>query len=209
MEPPDVSGVLALSGTTTALVALAVWCAVLTVVLLACIRQIAVLALRVDKTLFSGTEPVDDGLPLGSPTPASVEQLFEAPLPPGPAFLVLMSSTCTTCRDLAFELTDATFDAPVVTLIAGRPELVDMIAEALPVTMTVVRDPAATSAAEALAVKTTPFVFEFRRGTIAAKAALRGADHLKRFIAEARSVADEELVVAHAREEGSEDVRVR
>lgn len=207
MGTSDVPAVLAAAGTTTALIVLAVWCAVLTLVVLACIRQIAVFGLRIDKTLFSGTEPVDDGLELGSPIPPEVTELFAGIPTDGPSFLVLMSSTCTTCRDLAFELSDTTFDRPVVTLVAGRSELVDIIVAALPVSTTVVRDPEATLAAKALDIKTTPFVFEFRRGELAAKAALRGADHLKRFIGEAATVSDSDLAVAHTREEGSEDVR--
>jgi uncharacterized protein YgbK (DUF1537 family) len=191
------------------LIALAVWCAVLTVVVLACIRQIAVMDLRLDKTLFSGTEPVDDGLELGQPMPQRVAAQLAAQPTGGPSFVVLMSSTCMTCRDLAFELRDATFDVPVVALVAGRSELVDAIVEALPASVTVVRDPEATAAAQALAVKTTPFVFEFRRDVLVAKAALRGADHFKRFVDEARTVLDTELELAISREEGSEDVRVR
>lgn len=210
MATDVLTAVLAAAGTTTALIGMAVWCAVLTLVVLACIRQIAVLGLRVDKSLFSGAEPVDDGLELGAPAPREVQALFEGrPTGNGPSFVVLMSSTCTTCRDLAFELTGTTFDAPVATLVAGRSELVDMIVEALPASTTVVRDPLATSAAQALDVKTTPFVFEFRRGQLAAKAALRGADHLKRFVTEAQTVSEDDLALAHSREENSEDVRVR
>jgi hypothetical protein len=200
---------LATAGTTVALIALAAWAAVLTVVVLACIRQIAVLGLRIDKSLYSGIDPVDDGPALGSPMPPQVAELFPAGPDAGPAFVMLMANTCTTCHDIAFELTGTTFDVPIVTLVAGRPELVQALVEALPSSVTIVRDPEATSAARALEVKTTPFVFEFRRGQLAAKAALRGADHLRRFISEASTVTDEELADSHAREEGSEDVRVR
>jgi hypothetical protein len=200
---------LAAADTTAALIVLGAWCAVLSVVVLACIRQIAVLGLRIDKTLFSGTDPVDDGIALGSRVPPQVAELFGALPAGGPSFLVLMSSTCTTCRDLAVELSDTVFAAPVVTLVAGRSELVGVVVDALPASTAVVRDPQATAAARALDVKTTPFVLEFRRGEVAAKAAPRGADHLKRFIGEAAAVSDEELTLDHARGEGAQDARSR
>jgi hypothetical protein len=193
---------------TIALIGLAAWCAILTLIVLACIRQIAILDVRVDRQLFSGTEPVEDGLELGQPVPAEVAALIPAPAA-GPWFVVLLSSTCTTCRDLAFEMQHFDLDAPVLGLVAGRSEVADVIAEVLPAGVTTTRDPQATAAAAALAVKTTPFVFEFRRGTLVAKAAVRGADHLKRFMAEAGTVSDEELAAAINREEGTEHARAR
>jgi len=54
-------------------------------------------------------------------------------------------------------------------------------------------DPAAERAVRALRIATTPFVVEVRAGVIAVKAALRGADHLERFVEEAESVSTDSL----------------
>lgn len=73
-------------------------------------------------------------------------------------------------------------------LASGRAETIEMLTSAIPDWVKVVRDPEALAAIRTLDVVTTPFVFEVREGRVAAKAALRDAEHLLEFITEAESV---------------------
>lgn len=173
-------------------VGLLVWLGLLTLLVLAAVRQVALLDVRMNKAQYEGQDPADDGIDIGDALPralATVAKLGDE----GPSFVVLLSATCTTCADLAMELPSIRSDASVTVMVAGRRDQAVPIVSAVPATMATVTDPDATRIANSLQIKTVPFVFEFRRDVLVAKAALRGADHLSRFIGEALEVSDDDV----------------
>lgn len=176
-------------------IAILIWLSVLTIVLLASMRQIAVLSLQAKNNLFSGQDPLEDGIEIGEKIPKELYELgFVAADPTQPWFALVMSGTCATCFDVAFNLHNEDVSSPTVALVAGKPELTENIRTQLPGAISVVEDPAATKIVNGnLKLSTVPFVFEFRDEKLVAKAAVQGSDHLKRFISEAESVSNDEF----------------
>lgn len=175
---------------------LAVWVAMLSVVVLLAVRQIALLTARLD----SGNVTMaldEDGLDVGFPVPPEAAQaLPEATA--GPAYVLLLSSNCGPCRELVPQLHDREFEFPLVALIPGRKNSVTDLVKSLPPGIRVVTDPAATDVATALQIRSTPFVLEVESGTVTGKAYLRDTSNLFNLM-EARKTSDAAEVAARAK----------
>lgn len=169
-----------------ALVALAVWAAVVTVGLLLCIRQIALLTHRVS-TVGDAFSFASDGPEIGTELPADVV----AVLPPsnGDSYVLNISASCAPCRELAEELSRTPIDLPVTALVPGREELAEAIVELLPSSFRVVRDPDATRLAQALDIQSTPFVVAAQSGVVVAKSYVNAVRDIDRMV-EARKAGE-------------------
>lgn len=174
-----------------------VWLGGLTLLSVLCIRQIAVLSLQAEANVFAERDPNDDGMMIGDAIPSQLRDAFADADPNKPWFALVLSSTCTQCFDLAFNLNSNDVESPIVAMVAGRPEMTENIRKELPPDIPVIEDPVASELVRSgLELKTVPFVFEFRQDQLAAKAALQNSDHLKRFMAEANSVSNLDFVEA-------------
>jgi hypothetical protein len=165
-----------------ALVLVCIWLGVLTLVVVLLVRQIGLLTVRLSMA-GEATSLDNDGPEVGSSIPEDVASV----LPDGGAeraFLLLISSTCTPCRELVADLQgEAHFEPKIVALVPGPEELARELAALLPSGMRAVLDPQATELAEALDLESTPFVLEVERGTVTRKAFLHeGAAELIEFI---------------------------
>jgi thiol-disulfide isomerase/thioredoxin len=177
---------------TTVVVVLAAWMLVLTVTLLVAIRQIAVIMLLLDRD-GEGPAPVDDGIDVGSELPTSVARLID-PLPDRPSFVLVLAAVCGPCRELAPQLDAVSTSTPLTVLVVGGdPRLAGELAQLVPSPIRTVTGGAARDASTALGITTTPFVFEFREQRLAAKAAVRGLEHLQRYVDEAEAVTTSDL----------------
>jgi hypothetical protein len=187
---------------TIAIIGGTAWLAALTVTVLATVRQVAIVMVRLDRDAGPAV-PVDDGLEVGSRVAEPVTRHI-APVPDRPSFVLVLAAVCQPCHELAGGLVDVDTSAPMVALVSGAEgSLADELAGRLPPSVRTVTREDAGAAVGALQVSTTPFVFEIRSGKVAAKAAVRGLDHLKDFISEAETVSTAELwpepkVVTHA-----------
>lgn len=154
-----------------ALAAAGVWLAAASVAVLALLRQVALLTLRLDR-MEQG--PALDGISLGTPAPPAVA----ATLPPsGRAHVLVLSATCGPCRELADELLSAPGGDPLVALIGGEKAAAAAIGQRLPSSIQVVLDPEASAAIDSLDLRTSPFLFRFEDGRVVDKASVRNAAH--------------------------------
>lgn len=171
-----------------ALVVTAAWLGALTVVVVLVVRQIALVTARLD---HAGAEPLrvygglmDDGPALGSRVPKEVTN--ELPeLERGLVHLILLSATCSPCRELANGLRDEIMPAnrAVIALVPGRPELADGVIELLPPSIRAVHDPLAEDLAGILGLERVPNALTMRDGVVIAKAPpLDSANDLLRFM---------------------------
>ena len=161
------------------LIGVAVWLAVLTLGLLLVVRQIALLTIRLDENM-SHIAPNDDGLDVGHDIPdAAAAALPEAAS--GVAYVILISSSCGTCRELVADL-PATLPAPAVVLLTGHGKVADALDELIPATFRVVRDPDAADLAGQLKITTTPFALEIETRTVTAKSYLHAASDLEALV---------------------------
>ena len=92
-------------------------------------------------------------------------------------YFILPAANSHQSRTLAEDLRKYRFDSPVVTLLTGRPELADSLAETLSSNSHIVRDPKATQIAEAFNIQSTPFALRVEAGKIKLKTYVRTADH--------------------------------
>ena len=164
---------------TTALVLAAVWMGALTVVAILIVRQIAIVMVRLDR-IGTGVmtlptyEPMSEGPELGSQLPAEVARALPE-LGSGTSHVLLLSATCSPCRDMAEGLGRADLAAirkrsRVVALVPGRAELADGVAAMLPTGIRQVRDPQATALANQLSIQRVPFALRVEAGKVTAKA---------------------------------------
>jgi hypothetical protein len=161
------------------------WLGVLTLVVVLLVRQIGLLTVRLDLAGPS-YEPEHDGPEVGSPIPEAVTSVLPR-LRDGRAHLVLLSATCSPCRELAAELQGERLpDAQnVIALVPGREELADGVVAMLPPGVTAVRDPEATAIAKSLQIQSVPFALQVEDGIVAGRATipyLRTAADLARFV---------------------------
>lgn len=157
-----------------ALVLVGAWIAILSLVVLVLVREVALLRARLDES--SQAILMRDGPDVGRALPEAVRASLS-----GDSFLLLLSAICGPCHDLAKELrTERPPDAPLIALVTGRRELADRIVSELPQWATVIRDPQAGQVARALNIKSTPFAIRVRDGRVAGKAYLRGTRDLLR-----------------------------
>lgn len=157
-----------------------VWLAILTVVVILLVRQLGLVTLRLD-----GFNPQlfleNDGPLVGSDLPSEAVSLIPE-LVAGKQHLLLISGSCTPCRDLVFDLEREPLGNRVLALVAGRPEVVDAVIDFLPPDVVPIRDPIATSLSSLLHIRSTPFALEVEDGRISAKSYIRGAQDLRTFV---------------------------
>jgi hypothetical protein len=165
-----------------ALVLACIWLGVLTLVVVLLVRQIGLLTVRL--SVAGDTISLDDDGPeVGSSIPEDVASV----LPnrgKERAFLLLISSSCTPCRELVADLQgEHRFEQKIVALVPGPEEQARELAALLSSGMRAVLDPEATRLAEALDLESTPFALEVERGTVTRKAFLHeGASELIEFV---------------------------
>ncbi|WP_273844897.1 hypothetical protein [Rubrobacter calidifluminis] len=162
-----------------ALAAACIWLGALTLVLMLVIRQISLLTLRLSRVGHAvpqqaedGFSLADDGPEVGSDVPDEVASILPE-LRRQKGFLVLMSATCTPCRELAAELGRSRPELPIVALVPGsRAALVDALVDLLPSGTRVLRAPEATRLAETLKIQSTPFAVAVNEGRVVGKSYL-------------------------------------
>jgi hypothetical protein len=164
-----------------ALVLACIWLGILTLVVVLLVRQIGLLTVRLS---VAGQAPdLDhDGPEVGSNVPEEVASAL--PEVGGErAYVLLISASCTPCRELAAGIRQHHFEQTVVALVPGDEELADELAALLPPGVRAVRDPEARRLAGALGISSTPFAVEVERGTVTRKAYLYdGASDLMEFL---------------------------
>ncbi|MAU00709.1 MAG: hypothetical protein CL608_26490 [Anaerolineaceae bacterium] len=161
---------------TAALILIAIWLGVLTVALVLTVRQIGILTVRLSQAGESFNVDTD-GPEVGSDIPSEVRKILPG-IETSVVNFILLSSNCNPCRELATKLDGHSFDAPVITLLAGRKELADGLASLLPSGFQVLRDPAASQVAAAFQIQSTPFAVAVAAGKVRSKAYLHSLDDL-------------------------------
>lgn len=170
---------------TIALSIVATWLAIITIVVAALARQIALLASRFS---FAGSVG-DTGLGVGTLIPKelrdTVPQLWH-----GLNYILFTSPTCGPCIELVKHLDEFSVNGTrlIAPVVADDDMARDFVAT-FPSTVSLVRDPIATRLFELLAINATPFVLEIEGGVVTGKAYLRGIRDLNNLIA-ARDTSD-------------------
>jgi hypothetical protein len=169
------------SGLEIAVVALvAVWLGVLTIGVLLCIRQIALLTLRFDRSV-NGFSVANDGPDVGTRVPdelvTRIPELADAR-----ASIVLISSTCAPCRELAEDIRRSQVEDRMIALVTGPDPSASSIEALLYPQVRVIRDPDAASFAEKLHIHSTPFAVRTDAGEVVAKTYLHRFDDFKRLV---------------------------
>ena len=175
-----------------AVVVVGVWLATVSFVLLLLVRQIGLLTVLVQQ----GGPPVSmdrDGLEVGEQVPEDVVSALS--LNGRPTYVLLMSTTCGPCRELAADLEGAAIDAPLVALVSGADDLADGLVALLPNGVRVVRDPDATVLAKSLRINSSPFAIEVEAGTVTGKSYVNTRSDLLRLVDARRR---EKELVGHA-----------
>ncbi len=151
-------------------IALAAWCAVLTLLLVLTVRQISILTVRVGMLspgLGSGGLE-DDGPPLGTLLPSHVAKLL-----PEQALvhsnIILIAATCSGCRRLVEAFRGLTLRSDTLVLLAGEQTLGDALESEIPGAVQVLRDPEATRIAEGLGIQSTPFAITVDQSVVTDK----------------------------------------
>jgi hypothetical protein len=165
-----------------ALVLVCIWLGVLTLVVVLLVRQIGLLTVRL--SVASQAFSLDnDGPEVGSSLPEEVTSVVPE-LMEERAFLLLISSSCTPCRELVADLQgEHRFEQKIVALVPGHEEPAREMAALLPSGIRVVLDPEAARLAGALDLESTPFALEVERGMVTRKAFLHeGASDLVAFV---------------------------
>ena len=175
----------------TGLVVVSAWLVFLTVVNLALLREMAILRFRFDSS--GGRVALGkDGIELGLPVPAEA-MLLMPELSTGLNYLVLLTSTCTPCRELAPKLGQIQLPSGLTALVPGRRETADGVVDSLPARLPVLRDPVATELAKSFQVSSAPFALQIEDGILTGKAYLKSADDLTNLV-QSRDAANRELV---------------
>lgn len=174
-----------------------VWLAVLSFLVLLCIRQITILTQRLE--VMAGPPRADDaGIPVGMPIPAAAARLADNN---GMGKMVLlMSATCGPCAEVASELTSAGFDRPLTLLMPGREEAAEALVAMVPESFDIVRDPLASELAERLGISVTPFALAVKDGWVVGKSYINTAEDLFRLqdAMDAVDIDDRQLVAGGA-----------
>ncbi len=154
----------------TALILVCAWLGVLTLVVVLLVRQIGLLTVRLS---LAGEDilPDNDGPEVGGEIPDEVA-LALPQLNGERNYVLLLSASCTPCREMAVELGRHSFEPTITALVPGSEKLADNLQALLPSGIQVVRDPEATELAGALEVESTPFALEVEGGTVTKKAYL-------------------------------------
>ncbi len=177
-----------------ALVLVCIWLGVLTLVVVLLVRQVGLLTVRLS-VAGEAASLDNDGPEIGSSVPEDVAVVLPNPAEEH-AYLLLISSTCLPCWELATDLAEHRFEQNIVALVPGHEEQAGELAALLPSSMQVVLDPEATRLAGALQLESTPFVLEIERGAVTRKAYLhQGASDLIEFAESANSAAEKKNFV--------------
>ncbi|MGB1583891.1 MAG: hypothetical protein ACPHCI_08910 [Solirubrobacterales bacterium] len=175
-----------------------IWLILLTIGVLACVRQVALLSAG----QFAGSEqaPKMDDQVIG---PAIGTELSDELLTrlgysgdPGPLISIFVTQSCPICLDLLPELVPARFESPVTVVIPGGTERIPAYFDdsVYDVQHTMVLDPEADSIMRELDLQAVPFMIEIRNGLVVSKTSVRGFDHVKRYVAEAEATSDEDVL---------------
>jgi hypothetical protein len=170
-----------------ALILACTWLGILTLVVVLLVRQVTLLTVRLSGLNQQPTLD-NDGLEVGSNVPEDVTtQLPE--LEGERAYLLLVSATCTPCRELVDDLSGHYLEQTVTALVPGREEAAEEFARLLPSCgIRPVLDPEAARLAQVLKIQSTPFVMEVERGVITRKAYLyNGGSDLIKFLEHERT----------------------
>jgi len=183
-----------------ALVLVCIWLGVLTLVVVLLVRQVGLLTVRLS-VAGEATLLDNDGPEIGSSLPEDVAVVLPDQAEEH-AYLLLISSTCLPCWELATDLAEHRFEQKIVALVPGHEERAGELAALLPSSMRVVLDPEATRLAGALQLESTPFALEIERGAVTRKAYLhQGASDLIEFVESANSAAAKKNFVESAEKE--------
>jgi hypothetical protein len=165
-----------------ALVLVSIWLGILTLVVVLLVRQIGLLTVRLSVVgQARAFSLANDGPEVGSNVPEEVASAL--PDVEGErAYVVLISATCTPCRELVAGIRQHDFEQTIVTLVPGHEEMADELMALLPSGIRAVRDPEATELARALDIQSTPFAVEVERGAVTRKAYLHSASDLIEFV---------------------------
>jgi hypothetical protein len=178
------------SGTEIILIAaVSGWLALLTFTLLLCVRQLAVLTVRVERTV--GFSVADDGLPIGFSIPEEVAEVL--PAVRSRAMILFMSATCSPCRELARDLRTAELGVELAVLVSGAEDVAAAVAGFLPPDVLVLHDPDATRLARALEVRSTPFATLAVEGSVFGKTYANNVSDLEG-LANALTTTEDELL---------------
>jgi hypothetical protein len=186
-----------------ALVLVCIWLGILTLVVVLLVRQIGLLTVRL--SVAGQALSVDnDGPEVGSSIPEEVASVLPN-LEEERAYLLLISASCTPCRELVADLGERRFDQKIVALVPGGEEQASELAALLPPGIRAVLDPEATRLTEALKLQSTPFVLEVERGTVTRKAYLyEGASDLIGFVESGDAPAETKGLVEMTKKEAIE-----
>jgi hypothetical protein len=181
-----------------AVIGVALWLGLLTLTAMLTIRQVALVTARIDQT--GAPQYIDDGPALQSRLPDEVIRLVPE-LDSGITSLLLMSASCTPCKQLAEGLEQNMLPAGVsaIALVPGKQDLADDIAELLPPSIQMIRDPAATEVAHALDFQRVPAAIIIERGRVVAKAppaAVSSAGELVNFMVQSSSTPSVSMLVS-------------
>lgn len=161
------------------LVITAGWIAVLSLVVLLLVRQVALLNVRMERGALKATPR--EGLMVGREIPNSIAaQLPE--MRSGVVYVLLMSAICGPCREVAPELRRLRIPEAVVALVPGQEDAVGGLVALLPPWIRVIQDPAAAEIATQLQIDTTPFAFEIEFGMVTGKVFIHEAGDLMHLI---------------------------
>lgn len=174
---------------TWATVAVCVWLGVLTIVMVLVVRQISLLTARLDSRIATPVDMDNDGLSIGEEVHESVKELIPE-TQEELTYVLVLSSTCSPCREIAPQLANYPRSAATVALVAGSPELATGLAEMLPPDLRVLRDPDAAAIAKLLRVESAPFALEVECGVITGKAYLHDASEFRNLMNARRQQSD-------------------
>lgn len=155
----------------TALAAVAIWLAVLTVLALLILRQVGLLTAWMQQR----SPILDDGLDAGTPVPEEALEVMPE-LKAGVGYVLFLAGNCGPCREFAFEtgrsetISGYRENAAFLAAVAGEGKQVDEIVELLPSWVRVVRGSAAEAIRDDFLVKATPAVYEVEFGNVTGRA---------------------------------------
>lgn len=167
--------------------ALTVWSGILTVAVLALLREVTIQRDRLLRLrgpfVDADFEFESDGLAVGSEVPESVLAHLPMLAESLRTHLLVASGTCMSCRELIPKLKSVSVLGRLVALVAGKPETADVLVEMLEhVGATIIRDPEASELSAAMSVRSAPFLMGVAEGRVRSKGYLFGVDDFVRLV---------------------------
>lgn len=156
---------------TIALVVAAVWLSVLTIVVMASVRQLALLTQWVKERGSSQDDGLDVGAVLSDEAQLAIPELHD-----GLCYVVFLGGDCQPCREFAVEasrdeeLTKRRDDLEVVAVVTGSQRQAEGMSRLLPSWFRVIRGEEAAHLTDEFLVQTTPSVYEAERGAVTGRA---------------------------------------